>query len=320
MKTINKLFLILLLVIAYSCDDIIEEDITDNNITVQYPLNEQEIKSNVVNFQWEELKGADDYRIQIYATGQNVMVDTLVNKANFTYNLTPGKYQWRVRGENFAYQTPYTFPASFTLTETSDLTNQQVLLLYPDPGAYTKNLTPTFSWTNVSAATNYSYQLIDITNGNSLLHEENSLTGTSISLPTGIITQDGQYTWKVKALNTENETETPFASRNFYVDTTPPNVPLNTTPVDNKQTPVNEEVDFSWTVATDSGPVSSSISYTIQIAQDQNFATIINSAITTSPTYQYTFTLAGNYYWRVKATDKAGNVSTFSTAYKITIQ
>ena len=102
MKTINKLLLAVILVITYSCDDIIEEDITDNNIIVQYPLNEQEIESNVVNFQWEELKGADDYRIQIYATGQNVMVDTLVNKANFTYNLNPGKYQWRVRGENFA--------------------------------------------------------------------------------------------------------------------------------------------------------------------------------------------------------------------------
>jgi predicted phage tail protein len=162
--------------------------------------------------------------------------------------------------------------------------------------------------------------LIDVTNGNALIHEANEITGTSYTLPTGIITQDAQYTWKVKALNTENDTETPYASRNFYVDTTAPNVPLNTTPLNNAELPVNDEVDFIWTVASDNGPVTSSISYSIQIAQDLNFATIINAGNSNNPAYQYTFTLAGTYYWRIRAVDQAGNVSSYSAPYKITIE
>lgn len=320
MKTINKLCFALLLILVYSCDDIIEEDITDDNITVQYPLNNQQIESNVVNFQWQELKGADDYRVQVYSTNQNMMLDTLVNKTSFTYALNPGTYQWRVRGENFAYETPYTFPMSFTLITTDDLTNQQVVLLYPGAGAYTKLNSLTFSWTDVTAASHYNYQLIDVTNGNALIHEVSEITGTSYTLPTGIITQDAQYTWKVKAMNTENDTETPYASRNFYVDTTAPNIPLNTTPLNNAELPVNDAVDFGWTVASDSGPVTSSISYSIQIAQDLNFATIINTGNSNSPSYQYTFTLAGTYYWRIRATDQAGNVSSYSAPYKITIE
>lgn len=321
MRTINKLcFTFIILITIYSCEDIIEEDITNDNVTALYPLNNAQIESNVVNFLWKELDGADDYRLQVYSENQNIMLDTLVSTTNFTYELNPGTYQWRIRGENFAYETPYSFPVSFTLIATEDLTNQQVVLLYPGLGAYTKLYSPTFSWNNVNNANHYGFQLIDMTNGGALIHEVASISGTSYPLPTGVITQDGQYMWKVKAVNTENETETQYSTRNFYVDTTAPNITVNTVPANNAELPVNTETEFSWTVSSDNGPVTSSISYSIQIAQDQNFSTIINTGTTLNSTYQFTFNVTGNYYWRVKAIDQVGNESSYSPPYKITIE
>jgi len=320
MKTINKLLFAVLVLLTYSCDDIIEEDITSDNIKTVSPTNNQEIESNVVNFQWEELKGAKDYRLQVFSTTQNIMLDTLVSKTNFLYSLTPGNYQWRVRGENFAYETAYTFPLSFTLIETEDLTNQQIQLLYPDHGTYTKLNTLTFSWTRVPVATQYSYQLLDVTNGNVLVHENADITGTSYALPAGILTQDGNYTWKVKALNSENGTETQYSSRNFYVDKTAPNIPFNSSPQNDSKVKVNDTVNFTWTEASDNGPVTSTITYNIQISQNQNFTTIINTGSATNLSHQYTFTQTGDYYWRVQSVDRAGNVSGYSPHYKITVE
>ena len=99
MKTINKLLLCIGVISLAACDDIIEKDITGDMVIPLYPMNDTEIESNVVNFQWNELDGADDYRIQVYSESNNMVLDSLVNETNFTYPLAPGHYQWRVRGE-----------------------------------------------------------------------------------------------------------------------------------------------------------------------------------------------------------------------------
>ncbi|MEL1244915.1 hypothetical protein AAEO56_11625 [Flavobacterium sp. DGU11] len=320
MKRISKFLAAIIVLTAYSCEDIMEEDITDDMVTAIYPQNNQQIESNVVNFQWSELNGADKYRIQVYSTSQSVVLDSLVSGNNFTYALTAGNYQWRVRGENFAYETAYTFPMSFTLIETSDLSGQQVQLSTPSSGVYTQNTSLTFSWLTVNAATNYDFQLINVSQGNILVHEQNEITGTSLTLNNSIITQDGQYMWKVKAINTENSTETPFATRVFYLDRAAPNQPQNNMPANNATVQDGDAIDFEWSDVQDTGTVSSSITYSIQIATDQGFGNIINTSSISIPSYTYTFETIGNYYWRVRATDQAGNNSNYSSSFKINVQ
>jgi hypothetical protein len=89
------------------------------------------VSSNVVNFQWNELDGADKYRIQVFNSTSGIVVDSLVTQTNFSSPIEAGSYQWRVRGENSAYESNYTFNINFSVIQTSDLTNQQVILSSP---------------------------------------------------------------------------------------------------------------------------------------------------------------------------------------------
>lgn len=321
MKALNKFFFpILLLAIFSSCDDILEEDISNDMVATISPAAGEEIYSNVISFKWKELDGADKYRLQVLAGGESVVLDSLVSSTNFTYSLSPGTYQWRVRGENFAYKTDYTFPQEFTLIETDDLTNQQVLLIGPQSGTYTNQPTLTFSWTPLTAAQYYDFELVNVTNGNITVHQETDITTTYFTLPSGVISLNAQYIWKVKAVNPDNDTETQFATSTFYVDTNLPNQPQNSSPVSNGTADVNAEVTFNWTVANESGPINSPVKYTVQIATNSAFSNIIYSSVVTTTSLDYTFTNAGTYYWRVKSTDQAGNESGYSTYFKLVIE
>jgi hypothetical protein len=69
-------------------------------------------------FAWEPVDGADKYQIQIVSPKFDSVVmfavDSSFIKTTFTYTLTPGKYQWRVRASNASTQTSY-FTRSFTI-------------------------------------------------------------------------------------------------------------------------------------------------------------------------------------------------------------
>lgn len=319
MKTKSKLFFACLAAFSVSCDDILEKDITNDNITISYPMDNQEVESNVVNFQWGALDGADDYRIQVFAENQSMVLDSLVSTNYFTYAMNPGMYQWRVRGENFAYQTAYTFPVTFSLVTTEDLTNQQVQLVSPSDGFYSQNMTPFFSWNNVAAAQHYSFQLVNITSGNMIIYEADEEESTTLSLSSGIIIQDGQYQWKVKAVNQDNDTQTPYASRTFFIDTSAPNQPQNTQPANNTTVSAGQMITFQWSVPQDSGTIFSPLTHTFQIATDETFSNILASNNQNITTYQYSVENAGTVYWRVRSTDAAGNIGNFGTSFKITV-
>lgn len=319
MKTKYKVLAGLMAMMAYGCEDIIEEDISDDEINITYPRNQQ-IESNVVTFQWSALDGADDYRVQVYAENQNMVLDSLVETNSFTYELDPGTYQWRVRGENFAYETPYTFPVSFTMIATEDLTDQQVQLSSPAAGLHTQNTTQTFSWNGLAAAQQYAFQLVNITNGNAVVYQQDAITGTTLTLPSGTIAQDGQYQWKVKGISLNNGTETQYSTRTLYVDTTAPNPPQNAQPADESFEDAGIEVTLEWNTPPDVGVVTSAMTYIIQIATNESFGNVVLTDESPVETYDYTFTSEGDYYWRVKSVDAAGNESSYSTPFLITIE
>jgi len=320
MKARTKILLILLALCLCNCEDILEEDISDKTVSINFPGDGQEIISNVVNFQWNEIDGADDYRIQVYENSQNIVLDSLVGSNTFSYPLAAGSYQWRVRGENFAYKTAYSFPVSFTLVETDDLTNQQVQLTSPSSSFYTNNAATTFLWSAINVAQYYNFQLVNVTNGNSIVYQQEQITGTSLSLTASTINQDAQYQWKVLAVNTDNDTQTQYSTRTFYIDTTAPATPQNSAPVNNAQINLSQSVNFQWNISSDIGAVTSPISYVLEIATDQGFSSIIETATVSISSYQYTFSTSGTYYWRIRAFDTAGNVGAYSTASKIILQ
>lgn len=304
-------------VLFISCEDILEEDISNDVVQMIFPLNNQEIYSNIVHFQWQELDGADKYRIQIFNTNAGVEIDSLVTTTNFNYPMAQGDYQWRVRGENSAYQSNYTFNTNFSVFETDDLTSQQVVLTSPTDNFYTNNTSLILNWQALNAADSYSFELVNVTNGQTIVNQQTGLTITSLTLSNSILQTNAQYQWKIKAINTTSQSV--YSSRNFYLDTNAPNTPTNLMPTNNTSVNANQQVDFTWSIPEDYGAIQSSISYTIEFSTTIGFASILQSSDITSTSFQTTFVTTGDYYWRVKAKDVAGNVSLASNIFKFTV-
>ncbi len=316
MKTLNKIILISLSLFMFSCEDILEEDITDDIVQIISPTKDAVVESNVVNFKWNSLKGADKYRIQVYESNQNLVLDSLTTKTNLTLPLEAGSYIWRVRAENYAYQSTYSFPSNFSTNIPDDLTNQQVILLTPDNDKYLNFKKITLSWQQLDKATSYSVRVVNAANGQEV-YPQTDVTDTSVTLDLPAI-EDGNYEWRVKAKNADTETKQ-YGAKKFNIDTNAPNQPKNATPADNSTQTVNTAVNYTWTIATDTGTIKSPISYVVEFASDANFTNITQTLNSSTATLQYTFSNAGTYYWRVRAIDLAGNIGTNSTAFKVTV-
>jgi hypothetical protein len=316
MKTINKIILIALAIFTYSCEDILEEDISNDTVQIISPTKDAKVESNVVNFKWNAIKGADKYRIQIYESNEVLLLDSLTSKTSITLPLEAGNYMWRVRGENYAYESIYSFPSNFSTTIPDDLTNQQVILLSPDNDKFMNFINITLNWEVLAKATSYNAKVVNTATGQEVF-SKSDLTDTSVRLDL-VSLADGTYEWRLKAKNTESETKQ-YSARKFSIDTTIPNQPKNTLPTDNSTQTNNSSVTYSWSIATDTGNAKSSISYIVEFASDIDFNSIIQTQNSTSTTLQQTFSTTGIYYWRVRAVDGAGNIGTNSTKFKFTV-
>jgi len=138
-----------------------------------------------------------------------------------------------------------------------------------------------------------------------------------LTLNSTILSQDGNYTWKIQGVNSVSETV--FSSRDFSLDTTLPNQPVNGLPANNSIQTINQNINFNWSIGADSGVIQSSISYRIEISNDINFTTILQASNISTNSFQQLFNSTGDYYWRVRAVDAAGNNGPFSNAFKFTI-
>lgn len=316
MKTLNKIILIVLSIFMFSCEDILEEDITNDIVQIISPTKDAVIESNVANFKWNSLKGANKYRIQIYQFDQVLILDSLTTKTNLTLPLEAGSYMWRVRAENYAYQSTYSFPSNFSTNIPDDLTNQQVILLTPDNDKYLNFTNITLNWQELDKATSYSVRVVNTATGQEV-YPQTDVTDTFITLDLPTIA-DGNYEWRVKAKNADTETKQ-YGAKRFNIDTTDPNQPKNATPADNSTQTVNTSVNYTWTIPTDTGTIKSPISYVIEFASDADFTNITQTLNSNTPTLQYTLSNTGIYYWRVRAIDLAGNIGTNSTGFKVTV-
>lgn len=318
MKKINKISLLVITLLLFSCNDVLEKDITNDIVELISPIDYEEIESNVVTLKWNSLTDADKYRIQIFKDGKTKVLDSLIVKTDLTYTLPLGDYQWRVRAENFAYQSTYSIQAGFSMIESTDLGKQQIILKSPVDNYYTKNNTITCSWNAISLADYYEFELLNVTNGETSVFKEPNIIDATFIINSTNLTAEAKYKWKVKGVNSTSETLYSFST--FSIDRTNPNQPSNTLPAQNATFAPNQSINFTWSIAADIGVIQSPISYTIEFSNDLNFTTIIEPKDVTTATFDKAFATIGSYYWRIKATDLAGNVSIYSTPFKFIIK
>ncbi len=306
MKKLNRVFYVFLAVLVYQCDDVLEEDISDDSIAIIAPDDGVAIEGNLVQLRWTALDGADGYRLQITSENNRAIVlDSLVDQTRFDYQVEPGSYTWRIRGENFAYNSPYTFESAFSVVASLDLTNQLLTLESPVEDRYTNEVDFNFTWQPISTADSYEFELLRVDgSGETSVFQESNLVAATIGLEDGIVTEDNAYIWQVKAVNATSETR--FFRRRFFVDTQNPPAPTLNGPAADASFGTTDEVQFSWSFS-DTGTVQSPISSTLEISTDENFSTILLSDTNDSDEFTNTFTTTGTYYWRVRGDDTAGN-------------
>ena len=101
-----------LILFAISCEEIImEQDISNEKVLLLAPSNNAILTAGTGSFNWDAVKGADKYRLQIaipnFTAANQMVLDTLISNTNFSKNLTVNTYQWRVKAINSAYETAY---------------------------------------------------------------------------------------------------------------------------------------------------------------------------------------------------------------------
>lgn len=315
-----KFLSLLSLIFFISCDDILEENINSDLVTPITPTSNSTIINNVVTFSWEALDGADEYRLQVMDIAQNntIVLDSLVSGTSFQHPINPGNYQWRIRGENFAYESAYSFPINFTVQASSDLTNQLVILNTPTDNLYSNSTNLLFTWNSLAFADSYTFELVKNLNGQTTVFQQSNITGTNQGVNASVFNVDAEYIWKVKAINTS--TETTYSQRSIYLDRQAPNQPALVTP-DNEAIITGTTIDFTWSVGQDTGNVQSEVRSVLEIAQDANFNTIIETiTVTNGTSQQVTVPSLGTYYWRVQTKDAAENSSTYSSNRSFTAE
>ncbi len=324
-------FCLIAVITLNSCRDVFEKRLAGDEVTVIIPNDQDTLYSNTVHFKWEELDGADSYRLQIvspeFSNIQTFNIDSLIEGDEIKIVLAPGQYQFKLRGENSAYESDYIKARSIYVDSVNDLTNQAVQLLDPVDNIYTNSMQLSyFGWQNLFSASYYVFQIRTGSNfeSGSLIHEESNIYGINYDFyqSSGIELGEGEYTWGIRAVNETSSSA--FSARLLSVDTTAPNTPLLSSPANNFPSPT-DQVTLKWSKnGSDPGIINSPLTSVVEISVGDSLfsngsTTVFNNL--TQDSLQYQFPNSGDYWWRVYLQDEAGNISHFySDMSKLIIQ
>lgn len=126
----------LLLPLLAGCSEFIEPSIGLREIDLLAPANRLETNSYQQTFWWNPMADALYYRLQVvsprFDSVSKVLLDTLISKDKFVYTLDPGRYEWRVRGENGSSASAYAVRS--LVIYPSSLSDQVLQLSLPSNG------------------------------------------------------------------------------------------------------------------------------------------------------------------------------------------
>ena len=184
-----------------------------------------------------------------------------------------------------------------------------------------------FSMSSANSSDSLTPQVEIQPSGTSFTNTANN-TGTAVaysgSSVTGTVTVTGltpgtTYHWQAQVSNSAGTSSWVAKGNNpdFGVDTTAPSVPgtpTTTTPTS------NNKPTWTWSASSDSGSGLASPAYTLQWSQDSTFNTGVSSDTSNTASYTHSTSLSdGTWYFRVEASDVAGNSSSYSSNGSVTI-
>jgi hypothetical protein len=301
-------------ILLIACDDFFEDDLSQANITILAPANNAVNPSYVQTFWWDFIDEATQYQLQVVKPNFDsiliLLVDTLVTTNKFQVSLSPGIYEWRIRGLNGSSSTKY-FTRKLQVIQ-SGITGQNILTTLPINALETKLSNVLFSWQFLFGASTYRLQIdsLNFVNENNLVLNS-AIKQTSINYN---FINDGVYKWRVRA-----ETDTSFSNwstvNTITIDRLAPNVVSLLSPINNETIPV--PFSFSWS------PVTDAFTYKLYVYKSDSIS-LLNGTyplfVNSTSSLFTTNSAEGVLFWQVSAIDKAGNESEKSMKRKINIQ
>jgi subtilisin family serine protease len=228
-------------------------------------------------------------------------------------SLPDKKYFWRVRAANSTGDWgPWSVSRSFTIY-TQSLVPRAPVLVSPANGSFTNNPTPELSWTSDLNSTLYHLQVSSSSTFSKsyILFEDEVLSSPETTLQN---LTDRKYFWRVKAANSNGDWGSWSSARYFTVDTTPPLAPKLQAPANGSQkigTPL-----FEWKKPGG----SSFFQFAYNTSGNPEDAMLYTSGLISKDEFKPPeLPLMQWLYWFVKAGDKAGNWSDWSTPFSIRI-
>ncbi len=295
------------------CDDILEDDISDDAVILFAPADGVLLDSGSVTFVWDPLEGALDYRLLLvspdFENPAQVWADTITTGTSFTTSLAAGTYTWGVNAANTAYTTDF-FTRTFTVVEPTepDISGRIPNLISPADSVMTDEGTFVFLWDTIRDATGYnvrivspSFELIEIVVGDTLTE----LSRASFQLDSGV------YQWGVQALNSSSVSARSI--RTLIVDVPFENRSMEILSPTNGTTVTSGDVVFIWE------PLRDAESYEIQVVTPtfDGITSIISDQEVASD--RVTINLSpGSYQWSLRAVN--GNRKTPAIIRSLTVE
>ena len=309
-----KFFLLAIMPFFFACEDFIEPSIEHTTVSILAPANKLETNSYQQTFWWNPLINAKFYRLQVVSPNfdsvSKLLLDTLIRTEKFVYTLDPGKYHWRVRGENGSSASNYS--DRFLEIFPSTLTDQILQVNVPASGLNSSRQEFRFEWLRLFGAKNYRIQ-IDNNNFQDEKTMELNVSTDNLSYLHSL-SKEGTYQYRVRAEN-DSETSKWSSVGVLTYDNTGPAVVTLSSPTDKQQ--ITKPVKLTW------NKVDDAVSYEISIYKADQQTLYNQTYPLKSASTEHAFTLgdAGETIaWRIRAFDRAGNASLFSEFRTFIIQ
>lgn len=187
---------------------------------------------------------------------------------------------------------------------------QAPLLQSPSQGQAINTLQSAFNWIPVAGASYYEIAIATDNGFVSIVESTSNITALPFTPAANLA--DGLYFWRVRTYDSSNVAGPWSFTRNFTLDTVPPDAPVNTSPVDGAI--LTATPTFRW-----SRPATA-VYYEFQYDNDSDFSSPIYTASSVQSYRKPPKMNAGTYFWHARARDTAGNWGEWSAYFTVTIQ
>ncbi len=279
-----------------------------------YPADGAFVTTATPTLAWDDstdANGIQDYDVEADAdaafTSPLEWNASVVPSTAVAASLAEGQHFWRIRSRDVAGNVSDWCEVRRFVVDT--IAPAVPVLLTPSDGALLATGTPTLDWedsTDANGIQDYDAE-VSADAAFSPPIEWNSTVVTSTA-GTSLLA-DGQHSWRARARDAAGNVSAWSVVRAFTVDTGAPSVPVLQTPVDGAFVTTSTPT-LDWDDSTDTNGVQD---YDVEVGADSAFTPPIEWNATIAPSMAVSVALAdGQHFWRVRARDAAGNVSSWS--------